>query len=102
MTSLGEDWVKWITPKERAQMARPYLITMNGMMFLQRGRVVVTDRLHGHVLCVLCGIPHVVIDPVNNKTSSYMRSWTGGLENILVPPMVHSLKPLNCCENLIT
>ena len=54
------------------------------MLFLQRGRVVVTNLLHGHILSLLCGIPHVVIDPVNHKITSYMKSWTGGIENILV------------------
>ena len=44
-----------------------------------RGRVVVTDRLHGHILSTLCGLPHVIIDPVNHKITSYMKSWTGGI-----------------------
>ena len=48
------------------------------------GSGVVTDRLHGHILSTLCGIPYVVIDPVNHKITSYMKSWTGGIENILV------------------
>ena len=28
--------------------------------------------------------PHVVIDSVTHKITSYMKSWTGGIENILV------------------
>ena len=39
----------------------------SGMMFLQRGLVVVTDRLHGHILSDLCGTPHVIFDPVNKR-----------------------------------
>ena len=77
-----DDWRLWITPKGTSQLEDPYLIVANGMIFLQRGRVVVTDRLHGHIFCVLLGIPHVVFDPLNNKITSYMQSWTGGLENI--------------------
>ena len=81
---IAEDWLKWWTPRGRSKLETSVLMAANGMMFLQRGRVVVTDRLHGHILSVLCGIPHVVIDPVNKKTSSYMRSWTGGIDNILI------------------
>ena len=29
---------------------------------LRRGKVVITDRLHAHVLCLLLGIPHVLLD----------------------------------------
>ena len=81
---IAEDWWNWKTPQGRSKLENSVLMAANGMMFLQRGRVVVTDRLHGHILSVLCGIPHVIIDPVNKKTSSYMRSWTGGIENILI------------------
>ena len=80
---IVDDWLQWKTPRGNSQLEDPILIAANGMMFLQRGRVVITDRLHGHILCVLCCIPHVIIDPVNKKISSYMQSWTGGIENIL-------------------
>ena len=81
---LVADWCKWLTPKGSTILEDPFLIAANGMLFLQRGRVVITDRLHGHILSTLCGIPHVVIDPVNHKLTSYMKSWTGGIENIKV------------------
>ena len=81
---LVEDWLSWKTPLGRSQLENAVLIAANGMMFLQRGRVVVTDRLHGHILSVLCGIPHVVIDPLNKKTSSYRQSWTRGIENVVI------------------
>ena len=81
---IVQDWLSWKTPKGSSKLEDPFLMTVNGMLFLQRGRVVVTDRLHGHILSTLCGIPHVVIDPVNHKITSYMKSWTGGIENILV------------------
>ena len=38
-----------------------------GTALLARGDVVVTDRLHGHVLCLLMGIPHVVTPNRNGK-----------------------------------
>ena len=40
--------------------------------------------IHGHFLSTLNGIPRVGIDPVNHKITSYMKFWTGVIENILV------------------
>ena len=43
---------------------------------LSRGRFVVTDRLHGHILCLLLGIPHVALDNDYGKVHAYAREWT--------------------------
>jgi exopolysaccharide biosynthesis predicted pyruvyltransferase EpsI len=45
-------------------------------MFLARGRAVITDRLHGHILCTLMNIPHVVLDNGIGKLSAYFDTWT--------------------------
>jgi len=45
-------------------------------IFLSRGRAVITDRLHGHILCVLLGIPHVLLDNRIGKLSAYFDTWT--------------------------
>ena len=74
----------WNTPKDKRTLENIFMIAANGMMFLQRGRVVITDRLHGHILSILCGIPQVVLDPVNNKIGHYRDTWTRGLENVEV------------------
>jgi len=50
-----------------------------GFRFLQRGRVVVTDRLHGHLLCVLLGKPHVVLDNSYGKVRNYVKTWSSTL-----------------------
>jgi exopolysaccharide biosynthesis predicted pyruvyltransferase EpsI len=47
-----------------------------GCALLSRGRVVVTDRLHGHLLSVLLGIPHVLLDNSYGKVRSYYETWT--------------------------
>jgi exopolysaccharide biosynthesis predicted pyruvyltransferase EpsI len=46
---------------------------------LSHGEVVVTDRLHGHILCALLGIPHVLVDDKYGKVGSFYASWTSGL-----------------------
>jgi exopolysaccharide biosynthesis predicted pyruvyltransferase EpsI len=45
------------------------------LSFLSRGRVVITDRLHGHILCTLMGIPHVLLPNSDGKTLHFYRSW---------------------------
>ena len=42
-----------------------------------RGRVVITDRLHAHILCLLLGIPHAVLDNNYGKLSRFLDAWTG-------------------------
>jgi pyruvyl transferase EpsO len=40
--------------------------------------VVVTDRLHAHLLSLLLGIPHAVLDNSYGKLSRFLDAWTGG------------------------
>ena len=47
-----------------------------GCRLLSRGKVVVTDRLHGHILCMLLGIPHFLVDNSYGKLSGFHRTWT--------------------------
>lgn len=47
-----------------------------GCAVLARGKVVVTDRLHGHILSLLLGIQHVILDNSYGKVSSFYETWT--------------------------
>jgi len=47
-----------------------------GIELLGSARVVVTDRLHAHILSLLLGIPHVVTDNVSGKIRSFYETWT--------------------------
>jgi exopolysaccharide biosynthesis predicted pyruvyltransferase EpsI len=47
-----------------------------GCRILSRGQVVVTDRLHGHILALLLGLPNVVMDNSYGKIRSVYQSWT--------------------------
>jgi exopolysaccharide biosynthesis predicted pyruvyltransferase EpsI len=49
-----------------------------GVRLLARGEVVVTDRLHAHILCLLVGIPHVLLDDRNSKVRTFHDAWTRG------------------------
>ncbi len=48
---------------------------MRGCQVLARGRTVITERLHGHILCLLMGIPHFIIDTKYGKTRNYVATW---------------------------
>jgi exopolysaccharide biosynthesis predicted pyruvyltransferase EpsI len=47
-----------------------------GCLMLSRGRIVVTDRLHAHILCLLMGIPHILVDNNYGKVRSFFDAWT--------------------------
>jgi exopolysaccharide biosynthesis predicted pyruvyltransferase EpsI len=49
-----------------------------GCRILSAGEVVITDRLHGHVLCLLLGIPHVLLDNNYGKVRGFHEAWTRG------------------------
>ncbi|XP_060579717.1 uncharacterized protein LOC132736577 [Ruditapes philippinarum] len=78
------DWLMWKTPRGDSPMENIFFMTTNGMMFLQRGRVVITDRLHSHILSTLLNIPHVYIDNKQRKISNYHTTWTAGLDNVVL------------------
>ncbi|XP_067682728.1 uncharacterized protein [Haliotis asinina] len=78
------DWRGWKTPRGTTTMETAFLMANNGLIFLQRGRVVITDRLHGHILSTLLDIPHVLIDNSYRKLSSYHNTWTRGLANTVI------------------
>ena len=46
-----------------------------GLRLLSRGRVLVTDRLHGHILADLLGVPHVALDNDYGKLAAYLDAW---------------------------
>lgn len=49
-----------------------------GLSLLSGAGAVITDRLHGHILATLLGVPHVALDNSYGKVHAYVRSWTAG------------------------
>ena len=84
LTITDIEWWYWLTNKGSSSIENSFLIVTNGILFLQRGRVIVTDRLHGHILGTLLNIPQVLIDNQYKKLSSYHNTWTKSLENVLI------------------
>lgn len=46
-----------------------------GLQMLSSGKMVVTDRLHAHILSMLLDIPHVAMDNNYGKLSRYINAW---------------------------
>ena len=81
----------WIPPEKNSfisekisMLERSYIRLIHGFRFLSRGKVVVTDRLHGHILSVLLNKPNVLLDNSYQKLKTYHAAWTPGLSNVLV------------------
>lgn len=47
-----------------------------GVRLLSQGKVVLTDRLHAHILCLLLNKRHVVLDNDYGKISTFHQAWT--------------------------
>ncbi len=47
-----------------------------GLKLLSRGRGLITDRLHAHILAILLDVPHVVLDNMYGKITNYLSCWT--------------------------
>ncbi|HET8762812.1 MAG TPA: polysaccharide pyruvyl transferase family protein [Gemmatimonadales bacterium] len=51
-----------------------------GVRQLSRGRAIVTDRLHVHIVSLLLGRPHAVLDNSYGKVRNSMSAFTGGTD----------------------
>ena len=57
---------------------------MTGVKFLSRGKVIISDRLHAHILSVLMEKPNVILDNTYKKVTSFHSTWTPSVDNVLV------------------
>lgn len=74
--SVKLDWLDEPPVNATDPLTRARIRVERGLRLLSRGRGVVTDRLHGHILSVLLGLPHVVLDNDYGKVGAYIGSWT--------------------------
>jgi exopolysaccharide biosynthesis predicted pyruvyltransferase EpsI len=50
-----------------------------GLYQLQQHRLVITSRLHGHIFCILLGIPHVFLPNSYHKNKAFYEAWTANI-----------------------
>lgn len=83
MARLTPSARRWLAASQQAQfeaVARWHL--QRGCRLLATGQVVITDRLHAHILSVLMGIPQVLMDDAHLKVRHFWETWTQDLQGI--------------------
>lgn len=63
---------------ERSLDAMADLNLRSAMRMISRGKVLITDRLHAHVLATLMGVPNIVLDNNYKKISAVFEEYSGG------------------------
>jgi len=48
----------------------------SGIYQFRQHRLIITNRLHGHILCILLGIPHIFTSNSHYKNDSFYETWT--------------------------
>jgi pyruvyl transferase EpsO len=74
---------------------------LRGLTLLSRGRGVITDRLHAHILSLLLDKPHVLVDNSYGKNRTFYETWTSECEiaelavsgSTVSEELIASLKP---------
>jgi exopolysaccharide biosynthesis predicted pyruvyltransferase EpsI len=82
----------WAASDHFNQIAKQRLA--RGITRLSSGREVYTDRLHGHILASLLGIPNTALDNSYGKISGYHRQWMRDLPGA---QLADSLDPEVAC-----
>ena len=78
------DWYSLFFENEEARLAyqrldfdaRAEATVARALYILSLGRMVITDRLHGHIFCLLLGIPHVLLNNDSGKNWNFYETWT--------------------------
>lgn len=66
--------------KETGKNQRAWAKAIAGFELLGSARFVVTDRLHGHILSTVIGVPHVLMDSKLGKNINFHDTWTRDCE----------------------
>ncbi|MDZ7281498.1 polysaccharide pyruvyl transferase family protein [Sphingomonas sanguinis] len=74
--TVALDWLDEPPVDASAPTGRARERVERGLKLLARGERIVTDRLHGHILALLLGIRHVVLDNDYGKVGAYIAAWT--------------------------
>jgi pyruvyl transferase EpsO len=83
-TVLLTDWSSLVFENVEARVAyyrldfdaRAQANVKRAMYMLSLGRVIITDRLHGHIFCLLLGIPHVFLNNDSGENWNFHETWT--------------------------
>ena len=75
---------------------------VRGASLLGRGRIVLTDRLHAHILSILMDKPHLIADNSYGKISEFYKTWTSNhVDAALVKDLETLIKASNLLANFL-
>ncbi|KAL2753085.1 hypothetical protein ACRALDRAFT_1052839 [Sodiomyces alcalophilus JCM 7366] len=66
--------------KEKGKNQRAWAKSITGFEHLGSARFVITDRLHGHIMSAIIGVPHVLMDSKLGKNINFHNTWTRDCE----------------------
>ena len=58
---------------------RSLRILKEGMNLISGHRLVLTNRLHGHILSTLMGIPNILMPNAYHKNEAFFQNWMNGI-----------------------
>lgn len=67
-----------------------------GAALLSRGKIVITDRLHAHILSILMNKPHVLMDNSYGKLSHFYQAWTSNFTSAKFAVNVNEVEKNAC------
>lgn len=83
------DWLSWqVAQKSHSHTAKfndiynpkihriSWSLLHSGIYQFRQHRLIITNRLHGHILCILLGIPHILLSNSYYKNESFYETWT--------------------------
>src|SRR3546814_3331383 len=73
-----------------------------GISMLSQGRVIVTDRLHAHILSLLLDIPQVVLDNMYGKVSAFAAQWRSDEHTSELQSLMRTSYAVFCLKKTIT
>jgi pyruvyl transferase EpsO len=83
-TVLLTDWLSLFFENEQARIgirrlafdAQSEVYLGRAIHVLSLGHIVITDRLLAHILCLLLGIPHILLNDESGKNWHFHETWT--------------------------
>ncbi|HWE46365.1 MAG TPA: polysaccharide pyruvyl transferase family protein [Caulobacteraceae bacterium] len=81
---FATDWYRMMVDEQSLETdyaaltleARSAVWVARAVRLLSYGKLVITDRLHGHILCTLAGIPHILLNNSYGKNYAYFETWS--------------------------
>ena len=81
MKTVIQDWDETFMNQDTQDFMEDHqLKSMSAFVYLARGKVVITDRLHAHLMSTLLGIPNVVVNSRTRKQQNYYDTWEKSIE----------------------